>query len=176
MARTHRPLPPLDSADLERIALRYVERFATTRAKLADYLRRKLRERGWDGDTPADPDALADRMVARGYVDDAAYAAAKARSMARRGLGARRVAEALRHAGVDDAAAPPPDDDPEAAAMDSALVFARRRRIGPFASAPADPDAQRRQFAAMLRAGHAPNIARKIVKMFPGEGEGELSR
>jgi regulatory protein len=31
---------PLDSAALDRLALRYVERFATTRAKLAAYLAR----------------------------------------------------------------------------------------------------------------------------------------
>ena len=37
---------PLDAAALDRLALRYVERFATTRGKLADYLRRKMRERG----------------------------------------------------------------------------------------------------------------------------------
>ncbi|KTW08260.1 RecX family transcriptional regulator, partial [Sphingomonas sanguinis] len=35
---------------LERLALRYVERFATTEGKLVDYLTRKLRERGWAGE------------------------------------------------------------------------------------------------------------------------------
>ena len=45
-----RPVPPLDRAALERLALRYVERFATTRGRLTDYLKRKIRERGWDGD------------------------------------------------------------------------------------------------------------------------------
>ena len=44
-----RPLPPLDQPALERAALRYVERYATTRAKLVAYLTRKLRERGADG-------------------------------------------------------------------------------------------------------------------------------
>ncbi|HYZ48955.1 MAG TPA: RecX family transcriptional regulator, partial [Sphingomonas sp.] len=41
---------PLDAPALERFALRYVERYATTRARLADYLSRKLRERGWAGE------------------------------------------------------------------------------------------------------------------------------
>ena len=39
--RARRERPPLDHKMLEELALRYVERFATTRAKLRDYLRRK---------------------------------------------------------------------------------------------------------------------------------------
>ena len=46
MRQERRTLPPLDAAALERLALRYVERFATTRGKLTDYLRRKIREIG----------------------------------------------------------------------------------------------------------------------------------
>lgn len=48
--RSNRPLTPLDPARLERLALRYVERFATTRVKLTRYLERKVRERGWDNE------------------------------------------------------------------------------------------------------------------------------
>ena len=48
-SRERRQPPPLDAAALERLALRYVERFATTRGRLTDYLTRKIRERGWEG-------------------------------------------------------------------------------------------------------------------------------
>ena len=89
-SRSSRPPPPLDARALEQLALRYVERFATTRGKLAHYLARKIRERGWDG-PPADPQAIAERMAGYGYVDDRAYAEAKARALTRRGYGARRV-------------------------------------------------------------------------------------
>ena len=68
-----RPAPPLDAAALDRLALRYVERFATTRGKLADYLRRKVRERGWTG-PDADPQAIAERMAGLGYIDDRQFA------------------------------------------------------------------------------------------------------
>ncbi len=88
-----RQAPPLDASALERLALRYVERFATSRAKLADYLRRKIRERGWDG-APADVDALSERMAVLGYIDDRAFAEARARSLA------RRFDEALKPAGI----------------------------------------------------------------------------
>lgn len=169
MPAQRRPLPPLNSADLERYALRYVERYATTRAKLAIYLSRKLRERGWDGEKSPDPEALAERMAELGYVNDRLYAESKAGAMARRGLGARRVREALRFAGVEeeDAAALAPAIAAEGLA--SAIAFARRRRIGPYAREAADRPLQEKQMAAMIRAGHAPGLARAIVRMAPGD-------
>lgn len=156
-----RPLPPLDQPALERAALRYVERYATTRAKLVTYLNRKLRERGGEG--AIDIDALADRMAELRYVGDRAFAEARVASMTRRGLGARRVQDALRQAGVgaDDAGAF--RDTLEEGAEGAALAFARRKRIGPFATAPVERDRREKQIAAMVRAGHAPALARRIV-------------
>lgn len=163
------PMSPMNSADLERFALRYVERYATTRAKLAAYLARKVRERGWAGERPADPQALAQRMADLGYVSDRLYAETKAGAMGRRGLGARRVREALRFAGIEA-------EDAEAVAaaiaadgLASAIAFARRKRIGPYAREGADRALQEKQVAAMVRAGHAPGLARAIVRMAPGE-------
>ena len=162
MAHDRRPIPPLDAAALERLALRYVERFATTRGKLSDYLRRKIRERGWEGD-PADTAALAARIAELGYVDDRAYAEARAAVLGRRGLGARRVVGALRAARVGDEDAEAVAPGIEARAIDAALTFARRRRFGPFGPPPADRTAREKQLGAMLRAGHAMGLSRRIV-------------
>ncbi|MFD1786565.1 regulatory protein RecX [Sphingomonas floccifaciens] len=157
---------PLDPDALDRLALRYVERYATTRAKLRDYLIRKIRERGWAGDVPPDPAALADRMAELRYVDDRAFAEARVRSLGRRGLGARRISGALRAAGITGDDAEAVREDIDAQADDSALTFARRKRLGPFATAPAtDPKARDRAFAAMLRAGHDPDQVRRILGM-----------
>ncbi len=162
MAQDRRPIPPLDPAKLERLALRYVERFATTRGKLADYLRRKIRERGWEGDA-ADPEALASRMADLGYVDDRAYAEARATALGRRGLGARRVAGDLRAAriGDDDAQAIAPGI--EARAVEAALTFARRKRLGPFGPAIVERAVREKQLGALLRAGHGLDLSRRIV-------------
>ena len=149
--RERRPAPPLDADALQRLALRYVERFATTRGRLIDYLRRKLRERGWSGEAEPDPDALAERFAELGYIDDRAFAEARAASMARRGLGARRVRDAFRRDGIDgedaDALAPTID----ARAAEAALAYARRKRLGPYAAEPADRDQMARRLAAMAR-------------------------
>src|SRR5579864_698448 len=45
---------PLDRERLEEMALRYVGRFATTKAKLTAYLWRKVRERGWNEEEKPD--------------------------------------------------------------------------------------------------------------------------
>lgn len=169
MARSSRPAPPLDPAALDRLALRYVERFATTRGRLRQYLARKLRERGWDSETAPDVEALAERMAGLGYIDDAAWGEMRAAAMQRRGLGGRRVAQALRHAGIEEADAEALHPAVEARAWDSALAYARRRRIGPYAAEAPDRPGREKAIAALLRAGHGFDIARAIVAMQPGD-------
>jgi regulatory protein len=156
---------------LSELALAYVARFATTRHKLLLYLRRKLRERGWDGSGEPALDDLCDRLEAAGYIDEAVFALSKARGMAARGLGKRRVAAALAHAGVvgDNAAGALSEAD--SAAFDSALRFARRRRIGPFAAAAADPSQRQKWLAAMVRAGHDFDVSRRIIGLSLAELE-----
>ncbi len=162
-----RPLPPLDGPKLEQMALRYVERFATTRGKLADYLRRKVRERGWEGDAADAPqdllDALAERLAALGYIDDRGYAESKAASLARRGLGARRIAGALVQARVVEADREAIAPAVAARAVEAALLFARRKRLGPWATAQPDRAGREKQLAAMLRAGHGIDLSRRIL-------------
>ena len=164
-----RALPPLDESKLNELALRYVGRFATTRSKLRSYLSRKLRERGWDGAREADPERIAERFAEQGYINDAAYALAKSQALTGRGYGKRRVLERLREAGVaeDDGAAARDHADSEA--IEAALRFARRRRIGPFATEPiTDPRVREKALGAMIRAGHGFAIARAIVALAPG--------
>lgn len=168
MTARRRIPPPLDRESLDRLALRYVERFATTRAKLADYLDRKIRERGWEG--PAtDSNAIAARMAELGYVDDLAFAEAKARSMARRGLGARRVAQAFHAAGIEAEDAETVAPEIADSAVDAALALARRKRIGPFAEIVPDRLLREKQLSQMVRGGHDFALARRIVDMAPGE-------
>jgi regulatory protein len=76
--RGSRPLPaPLDASALEALALTYVARFATSTGKLSEYLERKLRERGWAEEAPADVAAVVSTLAERGYVNDAGYAQAQ---------------------------------------------------------------------------------------------------
>ena len=167
--RTRRERPPLDQQRLEELALRYVERFATTRAKLRDYLRRKLRERGWNAKIEPDLETIAERFAALGYIDDSAYALSKARSLAGRGYGKRRLVQQMRAAGIEEADAEGARAHADEEAVSAALRFAERRRLGPFApKAMQDPRDREKALAAMARAGHSFELARAIIALSPG--------
>lgn len=166
--RQRRPRPPLSSEKLNELALAYVGRFATTRAKLRTYLSRKIRERGWDDGPAPDLEAIAERFAEQGYVDDAAYALSKSRSLTGRGYGVRRVEQSLRTAGVEEEDAAPAREHATADRVEAALHFAERRRLGPFASEPADRKARERALATMIRAGHGFGLARAIIDLRPG--------
>lgn len=168
MSRDRRPAadrPALDQDALERLAVHYVGRYATTRARLRSYLTRKLRERGAEG--PVDPDRIVERIVELGYVDDAGFARGRAAALGRRGMGVRRVSDNLRAAGIEeeDRSAALADVSP----VETAIAFARRKRIGPFASEKADRDDHRRLLAAFARAGHGYALAKRLVESEPGD-------
>ncbi len=152
---------PLDASALEVIALWYVGRYATSREKLARYLRRKLMERGWAGPGAPPVDALTERMATLHYVDDRQFAESRARALSRRGYGNRRIGQALAADGI----APPLRADVMDAfdALAAALAFARRRRIGPFGNADPSPESRRKAMATLIRAGHEPDLARRVA-------------
>jgi len=164
-----RKAPPLDQRKLEELALTYVGRFATSRAKLRTYLRRKLRERGWAGETEPNPEAVADRCASLGYIDEPGLALSKAQGLASRGYGKRRLLDTLRRDGIaeEDSEAARQHSDRET--IRSALRFAERRRLGPFAAEQAaDRHQIEKAIAAMIRAGHGFALARAIASLPPG--------
>ena len=165
---SRRAVPPLKAEQLHELALRYVAKYATTRSKLGGYLRRKIRERGWNGGVEPAVDSLVERMARSGLVDDATYALSKARSLSERGYGAGRVGQALRASGVGDEDSVEAREFADDRAADAAIRFARRKRIGPFSSERADQKAREKALAAMIRAGHGFDIARRLVDWEPG--------
>lgn len=151
------------------MALAYVARFATSAGRLRNYCRRKLRERGYvgaeDGAPPPDVDALVQRFVDRGFVDDAGFARMKAGGLARRGYGARRIGEVLRGDGIAEElrAEVMPD---ETGLREAVAAYARRRRFGPYARerlAAGDFAAREKHLAALMRAGHDHARARAVL-------------
>ena len=169
LSRPRRAAAPLDETRLRELALRYVGKYQTTRSKLCTYLARKLGERGWEGSVEPDLEAIADRFQELGYINDAAFALSRSRSLAGRGYGRRRLAEQLRSAGVREEDSREAFDAAQVDAVSAALRFARKRRIGPFASDAHDRQKSEKAVAAMVRAGHDPGLARTIVNLNPAE-------
>ena len=149
--------------------MRYVGKYQTTRSKLCTYLARKIGERGWEGPIEPNLEAIADHFSELGYIDDAAFALSKSRSLGGRGYGRRRVAEQLRSAGVNEDDGREALDAAEVDAISAALRFARKRRIGPFAVDAHDRKNREKAVAAMVRAGHDPGLARTIANLNPAE-------
>jgi regulatory protein len=134
-----------------------------------NYLGRELRERGWEGDGEAPVEALADRFVQLGYIDDRAFALSRARSLTGRGYGGRRVRQDLASSGIGEEDAVAAHEFAADEAVAAALKFAERRSLGPYAESAPDRPQRERALAAMVRAGHSFSLARAIVDLKPGE-------
>jgi regulatory protein len=170
---------------LENAALHYLQRFATSAENLRRVLMRRVERSVRAHDTDRDDtdrevgaalvDALVERFVAAGLVDDRVYAEGRALSLHRRGTAARVIRGRLRQKGVGD-------DDIEAALatvaeehpdgdLAAAVNLARRRRLGPYRSTGPEPDRRQRELAALARAGFSYDIARRVLD---GDGIDEI--
>jgi regulatory protein len=174
----------LDPALLERWALAYLGRFASSAENLRRVLLRRVRKRLPDDRAAAESaaaaiDALVARYRASGLLDDAAYAAARARARLRRGQSLRTVRAALAAKGVaaaDTAAAIDAlggeGGDPDLAA---AVAFARRRRVGPYRRG-AGAGERDKELAAFARAGFTRAAAEAVLKCATPEEAEALGR
>ena len=161
---------PIDAALLERWALGYLERFASSAENLRRVLRRRVRRRTTDNETAQRAAALIDDLVERyrrsGLIDDAAYAAARARGRLARGEPLRRIAAGLAAKGIaaeerasalDSLRETAPDPD-----LTAACAFARRRRLGPYRRGQL-AGAIAQELAAFARAGFARREAEAVL-------------
>ncbi len=160
---------PLDQASLRALALAYVARYATTSGKLQTYLKRKLRERGWESEETPGVSALSSEFAALGYINDASWAEGRSAALKRRGLGERRIVQALRFAGIDKDLSDQLCRSEVEEATAIAFNFARRRRIGPYALTESDPNIRNKWRAAMARAGHSSGVIEAVLRALPAD-------
>ena len=164
---------------LERWALHYLGRYASSAENLRRVLTRRVRRHS--PQTASQVVSLIDALVARyresGLLDDASYAAGRVQSLHRRGdslqairarlaakgVAASDVANAV--SGLRSAAA-----DPDLAA---ACAFARRRRLGPYRRAAAD---RARELGAFARAGFNRRVAEAVLACTDVEAVEALAR
>lgn len=165
MRRKAGPFPNLKAA-----AAHYLGRYASSAENLKRVLARRVQR--WvrlSGNAAPDDaaqqieEAVAAAMRA-GLIDDAAFAAGRARTLRQRGWGARRISAALKQKGVGkteiDAALNGDTEEMEEAA---ALRFAERRRLGPWRPAGARAEKRQKDIAALMRAGFGLSLARKVI-------------
>jgi len=157
---------------LHNAALFYLERFSTSAENLRRVLIRRVERSARVHETDrAEGLAVVDDLIARfresGLLDDRAYAAARAKTLRRRGMPSRLIRARLRQKGVGDddadaglAVADEGAGDPD---LEAAINFARRRRLGPFRPSEDRQGTGEKDLAILARAGFQYDAARRIV-------------
>ncbi len=162
-----KPPRKVTPAYLERAAMAYLERFASSAENLRRVLRRKVEKRcRLRDEDPAEFYEAVDDVVARaartGLIDDTRYAEARVASLRRRGGSARAIQAKLAQKGVPkDAIAAALEGEPEDEHA-AAHALARRRKLGPYRPGERGPYRDK-DLAAMARAGFSYGIARDVI-------------
>lgn len=174
MAKTRKTV----SADyLERAAFYYLSRYASSAGNLRRILKNKVRRRTGAGDEPP-PEAgrwiseVVAKCLRLGLVDDRSYGSAKIRSMLRSGKSLRRIRAYLMSKAMDgeliDRLIGERAGPDGAVEFGTAMIFAKRRRLGPFARPGEEGDEAARvrrekALGAFSRAGFPFPLARLIL-------------
>jgi regulatory protein len=178
---------PPSAARLAEAAAAHLARFAATEAGLKRVLARRIDRWARAAEAEGQPDVprraaeaksaiaeVAQRLVAGGAVDDAAFAESRARRLLRTGRSRRATLAHLREKGVDATTAAAALPEGEAVEIAAALAFCRRRRIGPFGPPDPPPEARLKALAALARAGFGRDAASRALRMAPDDAEARL--
>jgi regulatory protein len=166
-----------DENRLYQTALKHLSRYSATEAGLARVLARKVDR--WmrldAGENVAPEEATAAlkrakddipaviaRLSAAGLLNDASFAASRAKRLTREGKSRRATLAHLAAKGVKGVALP---EDPERE-LAAACAYLRRRRAGPFGEAP-----ELKILAAMARGGFTQEVARRALRLDRDEAE-----
>jgi regulatory protein len=161
---TPRPRPPLDQRRARLVAADLLARRAWTCAELTRRLRRR-------GASAADAEEVVADLVARGHLDDAAFARQWVTTRSARGYGATRLRAELRARGVTaaliDAALVELDS---ADALERARVLAARRLPALRGRDPLNAAARLRDH--LLRRGYTAGVVARVVREVIGARSG----
>ncbi|MFL5343310.1 MAG: regulatory protein RecX [Hyalangium sp.] len=160
---------------LENAALHYLKRYAATVSQLKRVLVRKVdRSLRFHGGDRAEAlgwvEALADKLIRNGLINDKAYAEQKAQSLRASGRSARVIVQKLRMKGVapDVVTQKLAEATAEVSEDAAARIWARKKRLGPFRrDAQTRRENRQRDLAALARAGFSFSTAKKIIDEAP---------
>jgi regulatory protein len=163
----------MNEARLYQSALYYLGRYAASTSSVRRVLGRRVTKYAAEDGVDVEVafgwiDGIIERLTRSGVLDDAGFAAARARSLFGRGLSARMIRLKLAEKGlgreVIDQAMDLLAEEHDDLDLTAARRFVQRRRLGPFRTAPAREGQHNRDLAAMARAGFAFGVARKVLE------------
>ncbi len=169
-AREQKQRPSLSATALDNAALHYLGRFASSSENLRRILMRKVERRATGEEERAEGARLVEELIARyrqtGLLDDRAYAAQAAASLARCGASRFSIGGKLAQKGIaaelvkETLAAL---DEGGSSEIVAACALVRRRRLGPYRAAGGAAEWRRKDLATLARAGFGLDIARRVL-------------
>ncbi|MEP4034782.1 regulatory protein RecX [Roseibium polysiphoniae] len=161
---------------LTRSAIHYLDRYSSSAANLQRVLERKvMRAAHFHERDPAEFSDMIDAVVAKcqrtGMVNDVTFAETKVASQRRRGRSQRQIEARLRSKGVSAEIVTQALEQSDTSDLEAAVIFARRRRLGPWRTRGARADYRDKDMAALCRAGFNFDMARHIVDGSPEDQE-----
>lgn len=159
--------PTLSAEALEQHALAYLNRFDCSSRRLKQHLSGRVRRAGGHPQADVWIDDLLQRYARSGLLDDARFAANLAAHLAARGKSRRAITRTLLGRGVPSEIASAlmserQRDAPEAE-LAAALVYVRKRRLGPYRGADERDAFRFKDWAALARQGFSAEIARRAL-------------
>ncbi len=156
---------------LENAALHYLKRYSATVTQLKRVLMRRVdrsvRAHGGErAEAVGWVDALVEKLMRNGLINDQAYAETRAHSLRASGRSSRVIAQKLKLKGVapDVVASKVAQASAELPEEAAARIWARKKRLGPFRRDLATrKDQRQKDLAAMARAGFPFALAKKVI-------------
>lgn len=162
---------------LERAALFYLERYSSSETNLQRVLERKARRAAQESELTPEPDqvkswiaAVLDKLVRNGLLDDRRFAESRVRRLYSEGKSLGRIRQALAAKGVGtdhiEAAVRSLVEETPGAASDlpAAAAYAKRRRLGPYRTDPAERrEMRQKDLGALARRGFSQTVAMTIL-------------
>lgn len=173
-----------DAASLREAALLHLSRFAATEAQLAGVLQRRIdrwarraEAEGQDEDAVVRGREQAHAAIASviaalrdlGLLNDAEFAASRAKRLTREGRSRRATLAHLAARGIGQETAEEALPEDETRDLAAACAFLRRRRLPPFAEGD-----RMRALAALARAGYDRDTAEQALDLDPEDAEDRI--
>lgn len=163
--------PNVTRAGIEAAALRYLERFDCSAAKLRQVLSERVAKAARAGaaeaaQAPGVIEELLTRYQSSGLIDDARFARNFTQGLRARGSSRRMIEMKLRARGISAELAQQAlrgADSTGTSELEAAQAFARRRRLGPHRKAEARAEFRQKDLMALARAGFDFDTARRVV-------------
>ncbi|NVK19028.1 MAG: RecX family transcriptional regulator [Methylocystaceae bacterium] len=166
---------PVSHQSLRNAALRYIDRFATSRENLRQVLMRRVQKSNYYHDTSIQDgidwiEDILNQLEKAKFINDKTYAEGRAGALHRKGTSLKVIRMKLMEKGISDEdiayalSALEEESDSENLERAAAIALAKRRRLGPWRQEEKREEMKEKDLAAMARAGFSYDLARDIIE------------